>query len=63
MFNLRLIEVAVMMIESKPEKPVDSPERKAAPVEAVMAKPEEYPFYIVPAPPIPGQTGWSIVPW
>jgi hypothetical protein len=24
---------------------------------------EEYPFYIVPRPPIPGQTSWSTVPW
>ncbi len=23
----------------------------------------ELPFYIVPAPPIPGKTAWSIAPW
>lgn len=23
----------------------------------------EYPFYIVPAPPVPGKTGWSIASW
>ena len=52
-----------MMIESKPEKPQDLPERTASPLEASALKPEDYPFYIVPPPPIPGQTGWSIVPW
>ena len=24
---------------------------------------DEYPFYIVPAPPVPGRTSWSVVPW
>lgn len=24
---------------------------------------EEYPFYIIPAPPVPGRTSWSVVPW
>jgi hypothetical protein len=24
---------------------------------------EEYPFYIIPAPPVPGRTSWSMVPW
>ncbi len=52
-----------MKIESKPEKPTDLPERKAAPLEASAPSQEVYPFHIVPQPPIPGQTGWSIVPW
>jgi len=52
-----------MMIESQPEAPQDVPERKAVPMEASASRQEDYPFYIVPPPPIPGQTGWSIVPW
>ncbi|MFM8331777.1 MAG: hypothetical protein ACKN9T_08815 [Candidatus Methylumidiphilus sp.] len=52
-----------MMTESKPEAPKEPPDRQAALREAAPAKPEDYPFYIVPPPPIPGQTGWSIVPW
>lgn len=24
---------------------------------------DDYPFYIVPAPPVPGRTAWSVVPW
>ncbi len=23
----------------------------------------EYPFYIVPQPPVPGKTGWSVTAW
>lgn len=23
----------------------------------------DYPFYIVPRPPIPGKTGWSVTAW
>lgn len=32
--------------------------------EAHLPKPnsEEYPFYIVPRPPIPGKTRWSVTP-
>lgn len=54
-----------MMIESKPEVQKDSSDKKAVVVvlEASALKPEDYPFYIVPPPPVPGQTGWSIVPW
>ncbi|QSA95986.1 hypothetical protein [Methylococcus sp. EFPC2] len=32
-----------------------------------LAKPESaseaYPYYIVPRPPVPGKTAWSVVPW
>jgi hypothetical protein len=52
-----------MMIESKPETAKELPDRKTVPLEAAAPKPEVYPFYIVPPPPVPGQTGWSIVPW
>jgi hypothetical protein len=52
-----------MMIESKLETPKELPETQAVSAQASAPKPEEYPFYIVPPPPIPGQTGWSIVPW
>jgi hypothetical protein len=52
-----------MMIESKPETLAELPERKVSPMETSASNPEDYPFYIVPPPPIPGQTGWSIVPW
>ena len=52
-----------MMIESEPEAQQDLPERKTVPMEASAPRHEDYPFYIVPPPPIPGQTGWSIVPW
>lgn len=53
-----------MMIEPKPEAPKNLPERKAVPLEASASRQQEdYPFYIVPPPPLPGQTGWSIVPW
>lgn len=52
-----------MMIESKPQAPEDQPERKPVPMEASDPRQEDYPFYIVPPPPVPGQTGWSIVPW
>ncbi len=24
---------------------------------------DELPFYVIPAPPIPGKTAWSIAPW
>ena len=51
-----------MLIESKQEAPKDLPERKAVPLESSAPSQEDYPFHIVP-PPIPGQTGWSIVPW
>lgn len=33
------------------------------PTERPTATEKEYPFYIVPSPPIPGKTAWSIVPW
>jgi len=52
-----------MMIESKPEALKDSVEKQVLPMEATAPKQEDYPFYIVPSPPVPGQTGWSIVPW
>jgi len=52
-----------MMIETKQETPKDLPERRAIPLEASSPEAEDYPFHIVPQPPIPGQTGWSIVPW
>ena len=35
--------------------------QSAAPAEA-LASTSEPPFYIVPAPPVPGKTGWSIAP-
>lgn len=52
-----------MMIESKLETPQDLPERKSDLLDSSAPEQEDYPFYIVPAPPVPGQTGWSIVPW
>jgi len=52
-----------MIIEATQEAPQDLPERQTSPLEASTYHEEEYPFHIVPAPPIPGQTGWSIVPW
>ena len=52
-----------MMIESKPEAPIDLSERRVVPMEASDPRQEDTPFYVVPPPPIPGQTGWSIVPW
>ncbi len=52
-----------MKTESKPEAPKVLPETKANPEQAAASIQEEYPFYIVPPPPIPGQTSWSIVPW
>lgn len=52
-----------MLIESKPEAPVDPPERKAVPLGASVPRQQDAPFRIVPPPPVPGQTGWSIVPW
>ncbi len=52
-----------MKTESKHEALKVPPERKAVPEKAPAPKQEDYPFYIVPPPPIPGQTGWSIVPW
>jgi len=52
-----------MMIESKPQATEDQPERKPASMEASEFRQEDTPFYIVPPPPIPGKTGWSIVPW
>jgi hypothetical protein len=52
-----------MIIESKPEKLAEMPETKLSPMDAPDSNVEDYPFYIVPSPPIPGQTGWSIVPW
>lgn len=24
---------------------------------------EEAPYYVIPAPPVPGKVAWSIVPW
>ena len=52
-----------MMIESKPEAAKDLPISQSVPMEASSLKHEDYPFYIVPPPPVPGQTAWSIVPW
>lgn len=53
-----------MKIEAALEKkPAELPDAQAALKQALAPKQEEYPFYIVPPPPIPGQTGWSIVPW
>lgn len=52
-----------MKTESKPEAPNVLPERNAVPVEASTPSQEDHPFHIVPAPPVPGQTAWSIVPW
>ncbi|AAU91954.1 MULTISPECIES: hypothetical protein [Methylococcus] len=39
--------------------PGESPQEQ----ETVAKDPEEYPFYIIPAPPVPGRTSWSVVPW
>jgi hypothetical protein len=52
-----------MMIESKPEATKNLPERETVPMEASDPRQEDIPFYVVPPPPIPGETGWSIVPW
>jgi len=52
-----------MKTESKPEAVQTLPEGKADAVDTSAPKREDYPFYIVPSPPVPGQTGWSIVPW
>ncbi|WP_169603560.1 hypothetical protein [Methylococcus geothermalis] len=31
--------------------------------ETAATEQDEYPFYIIPAPPVPGRTSWSVVPW
>jgi hypothetical protein len=51
-----------MTIESSTEQSTDQSKIKAAPAEATAPRQEEFQVRIVP-PPIPGQTGWSIVPW
>ncbi len=51
-----------MLTKTKLETPQDLPEEKAA-ADENTAEGEDYPFYILPPPPIPGQTSWSIVPW
>ncbi len=53
-----------MKAESTPEKPeIFSDRTKAASAAAKFEDGcEKFPFHIVPPPPIPGQTGWSIVP-
>jgi len=51
-----------MMIESKSEKPSDLPERNTPPLESSPPRQEDCLIQIV-RPPVPGQTGWSIVPW
>lgn len=53
-----------MKTESKPELHTELSDTKAyVPLDATPSPSEDFPFYIVPAPPIPGQTSWSIVPW
>ncbi|MDD5035582.1 MAG: hypothetical protein PHE55_12575 [Methylococcaceae bacterium] len=44
--------------QKSPEHPIVQQE-----IPTSQSRPEEYPYYIVPKPPIPGQTAWSIVPW
>jgi hypothetical protein len=54
-----------MSSENRIENRSDSSEPKPAAAEST-GKPEvqdEFPYYIVPAPPIPGKTAWSLAPW
>lgn len=52
-----------MKTESKSEAPKVLPEGKSVPLQAAAPRQQEHPFHIVPQPPVPGQTAWSIVPW
>jgi hypothetical protein len=52
-----------MKIEVQRETLAETSANPQAPAEVTKPEVEDRPFYIVPPPPIPGQTGWSIVPW
>lgn len=43
----------------------DLAELSHPPAESIEARTNsgEMPFYIIPAPPVPGKMAWSIVPW
>lgn len=52
-----------MKIESKQEIQRKAPKCKNVPAK-VQAQPQDNaPTHVVLPPPIPGKTGWSIVPW
>lgn len=47
----------------------ESTEKSKPPIEAENSPEKqpkqsaEYPFYRIPAPPVPGKTAWSLIPW
>jgi hypothetical protein len=51
-------ELIAEVISDLPETPVTSDE-----TESIDSEMTEYPFYIVPRPPMPGRTSWSSTPW